>query len=575
MAIINLENIAATASITIQLIKDYSMYESEIISSNGTIFQSTDTDTTLTLRIFKGVEDVTNKITDIEWSRYYFENEELKEDFAWKEGKQNEKRIVLYKEEIEGKSIIQASCYSMIEGNRELVSTARLTVIKISDVYVSDVTPIDPSDKMMWMDTKISPPVLKIWNDELGIWISSGTEIPIVKNFIRNSNFWTDIGDYYSVENSSYINEPVITVYQNKNWATLSSKNQNTNGGGLAQEIQDPVITNSSYILSFIAFRENSSTYTGTNIAIKIYSTNKNGVKTTLIDTTEQINTTITSVSVPFTTLQDTDKISIYIGTQNRRRCYFHITELSLYNSAVYYPWEACPDDVNNQMNVKLDNNRLAVFNTLTDNNNYKAIYESNKQYYIRREYITPEVATQDEVTGLSNDFSTFKKNDTEDKISINKDISALQSNLSSLTKVHSSDKSAIDSSISSLQSELSSLKKLHSSDKKELDKSIQSLIDKDNAFNKSITSLQSTHEADILALDGRIGAANTSITDVQNSVSAILISIGSINEVINSLNGTISSLQSSISSLESRIKTLEDKNNASGSTPEQPQNPS
>ena len=40
---INLDNIAATAAITIQLIKDYSMYDSEIISSNGTIFQSTDT----------------------------------------------------------------------------------------------------------------------------------------------------------------------------------------------------------------------------------------------------------------------------------------------------------------------------------------------------------------------------------------------------------------------------------------------------------------------------------------------------------------------------------------------------
>ena len=80
MAIIKLENIAATASITIQLIKDYSMYTSEIISSNGTIFQSTDTSTTLTLKIYKGIEDITNKITDIEWSRFYFNNDELVED---------------------------------------------------------------------------------------------------------------------------------------------------------------------------------------------------------------------------------------------------------------------------------------------------------------------------------------------------------------------------------------------------------------------------------------------------------------------------------------------------------------
>ena len=77
MATIKLDNIAATASITLQLVKDYSMYDSEIISSNGTIFQSTDTNTVLSLRIYKGVEDITNKITDIEWTRFYFNGDEL------------------------------------------------------------------------------------------------------------------------------------------------------------------------------------------------------------------------------------------------------------------------------------------------------------------------------------------------------------------------------------------------------------------------------------------------------------------------------------------------------------------
>ena len=519
MAIISLENVAATASITIQLIKDYSMYESEIISSNGTIFQSTDTDTTLTLRVFKGVEDITNKITDIEWSRYYFENEELKEDVYWKENKYNEKRIVLYKEEIEGKSIIQASCYSMIEGNRELVSTARLTVIKISDVYVSDVTPIDPSDKMMWMDTKVSPPVLKIWDDELKIWISSGTDIPIVKNFIRNSNFWTTISDYYNIEYPNYINTPVITVYQNKNWATLSSKNQNTAGGGISQEIQYPIITNSSYIFSFIAFRENNNSYDGTNISIKIYSINKDGQRTALIDTTKQVNTSITSISVPFTTSNDTEKISVYIGTQNRKKCLFYISELSLYNSSVYYPWEACPDDVNNQMNIKLDNNRLSVFNTLTDNNAYKAIYESNNQYYIRSEYITPAVAKQDDFAALQTEVSTLKSTHTTDKNAINTNITNLQTRLSTLETTHSSDKNTMSTNISNLQTKLSTLETTHANDKKNTNNSIQTLQDKDTSIEKSIKTLQSLHESDITTLDGLIQALQTKITSLEKRI--------------------------------------------------------
>ena len=238
MAIIKLENIAATASITIQLIKDYSMYTSEIISSNGAIFQSTDTSTTLTLKIYKGIEDITNKITDIEWSRFYFNNDELVEDRNWGKDKKNKQKIILYKDEIEEKSIIQASGFSSIEGSRELVTTARITIIKISDIYISDIMPVNPSDKMMWMDTNKTPPTLKIWSGELGYWMSSGIDVPIVKNLKKNSNFWAPVDDYYTIENSNQIQTPVRISYQNKQWLKLESKNTNGQSGGVYQDIQ-------------------------------------------------------------------------------------------------------------------------------------------------------------------------------------------------------------------------------------------------------------------------------------------------------------------------------------------------
>ena len=164
---INLDNIAATAAITIQLIKDYSMYDSEIISSNGTIFQSTDTSTTLTLKVYKGIEDISNKILDIEWNKFYFQDDELIEDIPWGVDKKNKIKVALLKDDINEKCIIQANGYSTIEGKRELVTTARITIIKISDIYVSDIKPLDPSDKMMWMDTNIVPPTLKIWTCSL------------------------------------------------------------------------------------------------------------------------------------------------------------------------------------------------------------------------------------------------------------------------------------------------------------------------------------------------------------------------------------------------------------------------
>ena len=432
MAIIKLENIAATASITIQLIKDYSMYTSEIISSNGTIFQSTDTNTTLTLKIYKGIEDITNKITDIEWSRFYFNNDELVEDRDWGKDKKNKQKIVLYKDEIEEKSIIQASGFSSIEGSRELVTTARITIIKISDIYISDIMPVNPSDKMMWMDTNKTPPTLKIWSDELGYWMSSGIDVPIVKNLIKNSNFWAPVDDYYTIENSNQIQTPVRVSYQNKQWLKLESKNTNGQSGGVYQEIQYPIQPNSNYIFSLIGYREG---YLSQNVLIKIVSLNENGTATTIIEGDYSLGTNITSVSVPFTTLNDTKKLKIYLLTTDARVIrQVYVTELSLYNSSVYYPWELCPDDVDKQMNTKLDNSRTSVFNTLTDNGRFQAIYESENQYYIRAAYITPTIvektvfdALQTKVTELETQLTNLKTQYTNDIKSLTDRIAALE----------------------------------------------------------------------------------------------------------------------------------------------------
>ena len=401
MATIKLDNIAATASITLQLIKDYSMYDSEIISSNGTIFQSTDTDTVLSLKVYKGVEDITGKIIDIEWTRFYFNGDELEEDFLWGDDKNNKQKVTLHKDEMEEKTIIQASGYSMIEGRRELVTTARITMIKISDIFVSDVEPINPSDKMMWMDTNKTPPLLKIWNDKLGVWESSGTDIPIIKNLIRNSNFWTDIDDYYDIVNESDVNT-AITIYQNKNWLSLKSNNNYSSAGGVSQTIQYPITKNSNYIFSFIAYRETSGGYNGNNINIKVIETLEDNTTKELINENKSLNTSISTIQIPFTTSEGVKSITVSLNTEANRRCSFYATELSLYNTSIYYPWELCPEDVGKQITNKIDNNRLAIFNTLMDNNNYRAIYESNSQYYVRAEYIVPAVASAEELTNIN-----------------------------------------------------------------------------------------------------------------------------------------------------------------------------
>lgn len=474
MAIINLENIAATASITIQLIKDYSMYTSEIISSNGTIFQSTDTDTTLTLKVYKGVEDITNKIVDVEWTRFYFDDDELVEDREWGKNKKDKLKVVLYKDEIEEKSIIQASGYSDIEGHRELVTTARLTMIKISDIYISDIIPTNPSDKMMWMDTNQTPPTLKIWSDDLGYWISSGMDVPIVKNLIKNSNFWTAIDEYYDIVESDDINEPVRVSYQNKQWAKIESKNRTSQSGGISQNIDYPINKNSNYTFSLIGYRDsNSSTYTGRSVRIVIESINDKGQIKNLIDTNCDVSTTITTATVSFTTENDTEQLRINVLTRDRNRSLIYVTELSLYNSSVYYPWELCPDDVDKQMNTKLDNSRTSVFNTLTNNGNFKAIYESENQYYVRAEYITPTVAEKTALDALADRVDSMDKNNGSNNSNVNKKITELETKITTL-----------ETKVQTLETQYNTLSQKHNTD-------ITNLTNTISALEKRIAALE------------------------------------------------------------------------------------
>ena len=49
----------------------------------------------------------------------------------------------------------------------------------------------------------------------------------------------------------------------------LSSTNRR---GGIRQDIQYPIVSNSNYIFSFLAYRENSNGYNGQKIFVGIYS---------------------------------------------------------------------------------------------------------------------------------------------------------------------------------------------------------------------------------------------------------------------------------------------------------------
>jgi hypothetical protein len=66
--------------------------------------------------------------------------------------------------------------------------------------------------------------------------------------------------------------------------------------------------------------------------------------------------------------MNNTENIKCFIGIEPEKACDYYITQLSLYNTKGYYPWELSPEDVQLQLENKLNNDHTSVFNALTRN---------------------------------------------------------------------------------------------------------------------------------------------------------------------------------------------------------------
>lgn len=58
-------DVLTKASITIQIIEDVAIYKAQIFSSNGNIFGTTDKTSDISLVVWKGLTDITDRFNDI------------------------------------------------------------------------------------------------------------------------------------------------------------------------------------------------------------------------------------------------------------------------------------------------------------------------------------------------------------------------------------------------------------------------------------------------------------------------------------------------------------------------------
>ena len=614
-------NSVASATITLYKIEEVSLYQSELLSSNGTIFHPYDTSTTLTFRVYRGIEDITSSIEKIEWVRYSYDSNLYFEDKAWGTPYENNSCITISKDEINKKCIIQANAYMKVKNKDECIASSRTTLIDVNELYSANEPPENPIDGQLWVDTSKKIPVINSWNSISNRWTVVGQTTPFVRNLIQNSNFWKLNTTNYNIENAEYLKNLIVIENMNKKWLRLmSSKPTETleKTAGVYQNTDYPIEKESNYVFSLLAYCVNENTYQGSCIYIKISSIDENNELTTLFNKVISIyDEECAAITCGFTTLSNTNKIQVLIGVDPQFYSEFYITELSLYNTSNYYPWELSPEDTQEIIDNKLNNDHLSVFNALTRNGTMEGIYIDTDENGIEHYYFNASHMKSGSIDGgLINGiglnikdkdgqsiFHVYEDEDGQTHIDMiannlyigNKEVSTEEHVLNSIsaseattyakieTDISESEKSTkqyVDEALSDLSDSTGSLIENSIADSKEImDKELNdqiTLLNKKIEEHKKessdrINDIISDHESDLETLhetiskeiDADVSTAKTSTIDYIDNIKKVLqeqIDAKADSDGTDTLGSRVTKVENDLNDLSDIVETKADK---------------
>ena len=156
------KDVLTRASITIQIIDDTALYKAQLFSTNGNILSSSENETTVSVTVFKGVEDITSKFTDIVWSRFSSDNGIYQDDLKWGEQHKGKTSIKITRDDINEKANIQVAIYDSVDNEKVLVASDFISFIDINDIKGSTTPPENPKDGDLWLNTNVMPPKLMV-----------------------------------------------------------------------------------------------------------------------------------------------------------------------------------------------------------------------------------------------------------------------------------------------------------------------------------------------------------------------------------------------------------------------------
>lgn len=384
----NHNDVLTRASITIQIIEDVAIYKAQLFSSNGNIFGSSDKSSDISVRVFKGLDDITNKFSDIIWKRFTSTSGNIEEDLIWGDQHAGKTDIIITKDDIKEKANIQVEIYSIINQERVLVAADFITFIDINDIQGSDTPPLNPKHGDLWLDTSIIPPRLMMWDANLGMWIEVAIAGKDRRNLIRHSNFYKKNFDFWTNVNNATLE---IESMKSKRWARIKSNTIKNDYCGISQKTKANAKGQYSFqMLSEIYIQ--SSNPNG-NTLVAFYSINSSNIKTLIKEEVFDIKSEAKTFTSTFSSLSDTTEIEVIISGQENEVFDFVVTNIKLENHPIPTEWELAIEDMQDALDQKVGNTAEEVFESLTDGGKMQGIYvdideHGNKNYYMSGRYI-------------------------------------------------------------------------------------------------------------------------------------------------------------------------------------------
>ena len=406
---------------TIQIIEDVALYKAQLFSSNGNIFSSSDKSSEVYVRVYKGLDDITAKFSDIVWKRFTANSENIEEDLIWGDQHAGKTDIIITKDDIREKANIQVEIYSIVNGERVLVAADFITFIDINDMQGSNTPPENPKHGDLWLDTSVTPPRLMMWDSNLGMWIEVAIAGKDRRNLIRHSNFYRKNFDYWTNVNDAALE---IESMSSKKWARIKSNAIKNDYCGISQTVN--ANAKGQYSFQMLSEIYIQSAHPNGDVLVAFYSINSSDIKTLIKEETFDIKTEAKVFTSTFSTLVDTSKIEVIISGQENATFDFVVTNIKLENHPIPTEWELAIEDMQDALDQKVGNTPEEVFESLTDGGRMQGIYidideHGQKNYYISGRYID---AYNLSVRRKSDNVQTFKI-DEEGNVSLK--VSTLQ----------------------------------------------------------------------------------------------------------------------------------------------------